>query len=564
MRYVDGEGQIVYAGGKVVKNAAGFDIPKLMVGSLGQFGVLVEMTFKVFPKPEANATLRLDCASVVDGVNAIIRLTGQPLDLDAVDLEATATGGTLWVRLAGLADALPARIERLRGVLGGGDAMSGDQEAALWRDARELAWVPPGWSLVKAPVTPKKIARSGKRPRWAHHATALQRRRAGRVDRHAGAGAAGCGLVGQRTQRPGVARPGRAGPPRRAPRRAIRASREAGSRSAGSVHRALAGTGVRGQVRSETRLRPPFVIRPWSVVRRLRSSMQHAIAIETLGPQGPAMGHAIESCVHCGFCLPVCPTYQVLGEEMDSPRGRIVLMKSALEGNLTVDETLPYIDRCLGCQGCVTACPSGVQYGDLITAYRAHAEATRKRTLMVRVRRTLARETIPYPDRFRVAAVAGKLGKAFEGLVPSDLRGMLSLLPEKMPAAQPLPAFYPAEGTRRARRGAAGGLRPAGARAGVQLGDAARAGEERRRGRHPRGTAVLRRARHAPGGIRRGPQARPRQSARLSVGRGRDHHQRGGLRIGAARVSAALRRSVGGRTGRGAGAQIDGRDGLPR
>jgi glycolate oxidase FAD binding subunit len=158
VRYVDGEGQIVYAGGKVVKNAAGFDIPKFMVGSLGQFGALVEMTFKVFPKPEANATLRLECASVADGVNAIIRLTSQPLDLDAVDLEATATGGTLWVRLAGLADALPARIERLRGVLGGGDAMAGVQEAALWRGARELTWVPPGWSLVKAPVTPKKIA----------------------------------------------------------------------------------------------------------------------------------------------------------------------------------------------------------------------------------------------------------------------------------------------------------------------------------------------------------------------------------------------------------------------
>jgi glycolate oxidase FAD binding subunit len=158
VRYVDGEGQLVYAGGKVVKNAAGFDIPKLMVGSLGQFGVLVEMTFKVFPKPEAYATLRLDCASVADGGNAIIRLTGQPLDLDAVDLEATASGGTLWVRLAGLADALPARIERLRNVLGGGEAIWGDQEAELWRDARELIWAPPGWSLVKVPVTPKKIA----------------------------------------------------------------------------------------------------------------------------------------------------------------------------------------------------------------------------------------------------------------------------------------------------------------------------------------------------------------------------------------------------------------------
>jgi len=179
--------------------------------------------------------------------------------------------------------------------------------------------------------------------------------------------------------------------------------------------------------------------------------MQHAIPVETLGPQGPAMAQAVESCVHCGFCLPACPTYQVLGEEMDSPRGRIVLMKSALEGTLSVEETLPYIDRCLGCQGCVTACPSGVRYGDLVTSFRAYAEARRKRPFMAHVRRALVRETIPYPDRFRVAAAAGKIGKAVEGLVPAELRGMLSLLPDRMPPARPLPAFYPAEGPRRAR-----------------------------------------------------------------------------------------------------------------
>jgi glycolate oxidase iron-sulfur subunit len=179
--------------------------------------------------------------------------------------------------------------------------------------------------------------------------------------------------------------------------------------------------------------------------------MQHKIRLETLGPQGPAMALAIEACVHCGFCLPACPTYRELGEEMDSPRGRIFLMKSALEGELTVDETLPYIDRCLGCLGCVTACPSGVRYGDLITSYRAHVEPRRKRPAMHRVRRALIRETLTDPDRFRAAARLGRLSRPFARLAPADLRPMLALVPATLPAAQPLPVVIPAEGTRRAR-----------------------------------------------------------------------------------------------------------------
>lgn len=83
--------------------------------------------------------------------------------------------------------------------------------------------------------------------------------------------------------------------------------------------------------------------------------MQHKIPTQNIGPQGEVMAHAIEACVHCGFCLPACPTYAVLGEEMDSPRGRIFLMKEVLEGSLPLEETLPYLDRCLGCLGCVTA-----------------------------------------------------------------------------------------------------------------------------------------------------------------------------------------------------------------
>jgi glycolate oxidase iron-sulfur subunit len=179
--------------------------------------------------------------------------------------------------------------------------------------------------------------------------------------------------------------------------------------------------------------------------------VQHTIRIDTLGPQGQIMTHAIESCVHCGFCLPACPTYRELGEEMDSPRGRIFLMKSALEGSLTVAETLPFVDRCLACLGCVTACPSGVPYGELVSAYRAHAETSRTRPPMAKVRRTLVQQTLPHPGRFRVAATLGRAARPLHGLMPAALRPMLALLPEQLPAAQPLPAFYPAQGARRAR-----------------------------------------------------------------------------------------------------------------
>ncbi len=179
--------------------------------------------------------------------------------------------------------------------------------------------------------------------------------------------------------------------------------------------------------------------------------MRHAIAVDQLGPQGAPMARAVETCVHCGFCLPACPTYHILGEETDSPRGRIVLMRSALEGDLCVEDMLSFVDRCLGCLGCVTACPSGVQYEELVMPFRAHAQAHRKRSVGDRLRRMLLRDTLPYPSRFRVAVRLGQLMRPFGRLAPRTLRGMLSLLPDGVEPAWPLPSVYPAEGTRRAR-----------------------------------------------------------------------------------------------------------------
>jgi glycolate oxidase iron-sulfur subunit len=176
--------------------------------------------------------------------------------------------------------------------------------------------------------------------------------------------------------------------------------------------------------------------------------MQHAIRLDLLGPQGPAMAAAVGSCVHCGFCLPTCPTYVTKGEEPDSPRGRILLMKEVLEHNLPLEQALDPIDNCLGCQACVTACPSGVEYGDLIAAFRAHSEPRRTRPRAERAQRALVAHTLPSPRRFRAAARFGRLTRR---LAPARLRPMLDLLPDALPRRAPLPALHPAEGRRRAR-----------------------------------------------------------------------------------------------------------------
>lgn len=179
--------------------------------------------------------------------------------------------------------------------------------------------------------------------------------------------------------------------------------------------------------------------------------MQHKINPTNFGPRGEAMADAVQSCVHCGFCLAACPTYRVLGQEMDSPRGRIYLMKGVLEEAIDVAEAQPHIDRCLGCMACVPACPSGVEYGDLLTSYRAMVEKERKRPFLDTVARTLVCETLPYPNRFRLAVRTGKVGKLVQSGLPDQLGAMLGLLPERLPKRKPLPAVYPAQGARRAR-----------------------------------------------------------------------------------------------------------------
>ena len=118
--------------------------------------------------------------------------------------------------------------------------------------------------------------------------------------------------------------------------------------------------------------------------------------------KNPPQQELIDTCVHCGFCLATCPSYRVIGKEMDSPRGRIYLMDAINQGNATIDEaTSQHFDSCLGCLACVSTCPSGVQYDKLIAATRPQVERNQPRNLSDKLIRALIFNIFPYPNRLK-------------------------------------------------------------------------------------------------------------------------------------------------------------------
>ena len=148
---------------------------------------------------------------------------------------------------------------------------------------------------------------------------------------------------------------------------------------------------------------------------------------------GQEADRILRSCVHCGFCNATCPTYQLLGDELDGPRGRIYLIKQMLEGSPVTVNTLTHLDRCLTCRNCETTCPSGVRYGALLEIGREQAELLIARPWQQRVLRWLIRQILPYPERFTPLL---RLGQFFRPLLPRALK-------QKIPPPQvfpPLPA----------------------------------------------------------------------------------------------------------------------------
>ena len=143
----------------------------------------------------------------------------------------------------------------------------------------------------------------------------------------------------------------------------------------------------------------------------------------------------LRACVHCGFCTATCPTYQVLGDELDSPRGRIYLIKDMLESGRPADEkTVKHVDRCLSCLACMTTCPSGVHYMHLVDHAREYIEKTYKRPFRDRALRWVLARILPYPSRFRLALLGAKIGRPFAFLMPdARLKAMLEMAPKRIP-----------------------------------------------------------------------------------------------------------------------------------
>jgi glycolate dehydrogenase iron-sulfur subunit len=162
----------------------------------------------------------------------------------------------------------------------------------------------------------------------------------------------------------------------------------------------------------------------------------------------------LRACVHCGFCTATCPTYVLLGDELDSPRGRIYLIKDMLENDRPASQRLvKHIDRCLSCLACMTTCPSGVHYMHLVDHARVRIEETYVRPALDRWLRAILARVLPSPGRFRLALRAAWLARPLAGILPGRLGAMLALAPATLPARSPVDRaqVFPAQGRRRAR-----------------------------------------------------------------------------------------------------------------
>ena len=368
---VRADGHVARAGGKVVKNVAGYDLGKLFAGSHGTLGLIVEATFRLHPVPELSAYVTEEYAASAAAAEAVLAAAASPLQPSAVELERPRPGGPIRVAtlLEGTPSGVSARAERMR--------------TALGRGATSTLAAPDWWGRIgeAPPAGTTRPGCGGGRDAGAGGVLGRGTAPGAGRDRHRGhqhRGGGGGERLGRGRRAVRAAARGR----RRRAGRGVRAGAAGRDRpwcQWARTGRRRAGPGQRGRADRARRGAGPG--RPVGAGPIAGADAGGQAAVRSAGPDVPRTRAEEESewttaelrdlagdCVHCGFCLPACPTYSLWGEEMDSPRGRIHLVTQVLDGEELSTAAAEHFDRCLGCMACMTACPSGVQYDRLIEA----------------------------------------------------------------------------------------------------------------------------------------------------------------------------------------------------
>ena len=492
---VNGRGEAFKSGGKVMKNVTGYDLSKLLAGSWGTLAVLDEVSVKVLPAPDQTRTLMLLGLSDEAAVKAMCAAMGSPHDVSG----AAHVEGRTALRLEGVAPSVEARLKGLRDLLARRREDGRTRHArkprpsgarcATWRrlsDARDAVV----WKISCPPTEgPGIVARiKAQRPSarafydWSGGLVWLALPPSADADHAIVRGALG---ADRRPRHPdSCARSG-------ARRRAGVPAAAAGARGAGFARE--------GELRSQGSLQ--------SGAHGLTMQTNFTLA-QLADPETARSEHILRKCVHCGFCTATCPTYVLLGDERDSPRGRIYFIKAMLEGDRapTASE-VRHVDRCLSCLSCMTTCPSGVHYMHLVDHGRHHIEetfhASAARPAAARAARLADAATggcsagpwcwAGSPSRWRRCCrrrSADPGGATFL----RRLRAMLEAVPDRLAGPSPVdrPQTFAGGGPAAQARGADAGLRPAGAGARGQRGDGAAADPPRHRGGERRGLGLLR------------------------------------------------------------------------
>jgi glycolate oxidase iron-sulfur subunit len=401
------DGTVARAGSRVIKNVAGYDLAKLMCGAHGTLGVICEVILRLHPVPPQTVTVLARGVPAAQLGRAASALRRHPFELESLDVGWSDGSGSILARAAGRAcESIAGEVTEVLSAEGLESEVVDDDDA-LWEEQRTRQR---GEAIVRVSFPPAELERL---------------------------------LV-------------------TAPRAVARAGAGLGWVAIEPTADALAR--LRGELAPWpcVLLDAPESLRadvdPWGVGDGPEAALmlrQGAVMSVWDSEQAPSVD-LLDDCVHCGFCLPTCPTYALWGEEMDSPRGRIQIMGLGHKQDELSDEMVTHLDQCLGCMACVTACPSGVKYDHLLLQARPQIERHYDRSPADRAFRRLIFEVFPHPGRLRamvpLLALQRRLGG--ERLIPRRLRrlrGMAALTPEVKLRSMwsQLPEVTPAKGEKR-------------------------------------------------------------------------------------------------------------------